>query len=121
MSSKENLKSNFEIERMIETSLDSIVRDYSGVKTSNSQAKIFKEDFEKMIFDAGSGTGENENAINKATNDNAGNKNLAKIKLNDVQLYWINKYLVLLESINLTDKMAFDAAKESRKRIRRNS
>jgi Ca2+-binding EF-hand superfamily protein len=71
--------------------------------------KIFQEDFENLI---------------KSVQDNTDNPNKTqsntqhfKINLNDVQLYWINKYLLLLEGVNLTDKMAFDMAKDPKTNI----
>ena len=56
--------------------------------------KIFKDSFEKYL-----------------PNDNKkkeGEKN--KIILNDIDKYWINKYLDMLASVSITPKMAFEAA-----------
>ena len=55
--------------------------------------KIFKDSFEKYL-----------------PNDNKKIEEKNKIILNDIDKYWINKYLDMLASVSITPKMAFEAA-----------
>jgi hypothetical protein len=64
--------------------------------------KIFEEDFENIILKYRRESSE----IIKST-----------LNLNDVQLYWIKKYSELIGEANLTDKMAFDMAKDAKSEI----
>ena len=82
-----NNQNNFEMnepitENTIDNVLTSIHRNY----------KIFKDDL--------------ENFLRSSKKDEIRNH----IKLNDIQKYWIEQYIKILESINITPKMAFQSA-----------
>ena len=82
-----NNQNNFDMnepitENTIDNVLTSIHRNY----------KIFKDDL--------------ENFLRSSKKDEIRNH----IKLNDIQKYWIEQYIKILESINITPKMAFQSA-----------
>ena len=52
-----------------------------------------------------------ENNLKDGNIQNNENENNNPYGLNDVQLFWINKYLSFLKKIDITERMAFDSAK----------
>ena len=92
-SGKEDTKIN---ESIIENVLSSIKRN----------EKIFQSDFENYLGKLLFNIEKNENDINNP------------IKLKEKQKYWINKFIDMINSINLTPKMIFNLAlKNSKKNI----
>ena len=82
-----NIQNNFELEepiteKTIDNVLTSIHRNY----------KIFKDDLENFLKNS------KKDSIRSF------------IKLNEIQKYWIKQYILKLESINITPKMAFESA-----------
>ena len=82
-----NNQNNFEIkepitEKIVENVLNSISRNF----------KIFKDDL--------------DNYLKNSKKERIRNY----IKLNDIQKYWIEQYIGILKSINITPKMAFESA-----------
>ena len=73
-------------EKMLDSILLSVSRNY----------KIFKEDLENFM-------------------ENSKLETVHKyIKLNDIQKYWIKRYIKILESLNITPKMAFESAAQAK-------
>ena len=86
-----NNQNNFKIkepinEKIVDSVLLSISKNY----------KIFKDDLDNYLQ-----TSRVENMHNF-------------IKLNDIQKYWIKRYLKILDSINISPKMAFESAAQSK-------
>ena len=87
----DNNQNNFKLkepvnEKMVDSVLKSVSRNF----------KIFKDDLENFM---------QSTKVESIHN---------YIKLNDIQKYWIKKYMKMLESINITPKMAFESSAQSK-------
>ena len=86
-----NNQNNFRIKEPInEKTIDNVLLSVS------KNFKIFKDDLENFMESS------KPEVVHKY------------IKLNDIQKYWIKRYIKILESINISPKMAFDSASQSK-------